>query len=110
MKVEEFVDPYLGRTWGELGARILSSGDTVSVTLGYPALGYADELRAALAEHLGSANLDLELRFQAPAGRGFQQVKQIIAVASGKGGVGKSTTAPSLPLWWMRTSTGQARA
>ena len=98
MKVEEFVDPYLGRTWGELGARILSSGDTVSVTLGYPALGYADELRAALAEHLGSANLDLELRFQAPAGRGFQQVKQIIAVASGKGGVGKSTTAANLAL------------
>ena len=26
MKVEDFVDPYLDKTWGELGARILASG------------------------------------------------------------------------------------
>ena len=42
MKVEDFVDPYVGQSWGSLGARILTSGNQISVTLGYPAAGYAD--------------------------------------------------------------------
>ena len=66
MKVEDFVDPLSGRTWGELGARVLSAGNQVSVTLGYPVVGLADQLSAQLAEFLEVDGLDLDLRFAAP--------------------------------------------
>ncbi len=77
---------------------MFTTGNQVRVTLGYPTRGKVEALATELAAFLGVAQLDLDVEFMAPAGRGFGNVKHVVAVASGKGGVGKSTTAVNLAL------------
>jgi ATP-binding protein involved in chromosome partitioning len=108
--VAAVVDPYLGRPLGEAVRTLAIEGRVarVGIVLPFPVGGYEAPCRERVASALSRAGWSgaLELAITAevhsqPVQQGLQPlpgVKNVLAVASGKGGVGKSTTAANLAL------------
>lgn len=108
----KFVVPQTNRALGAYGTSFAidssSDGFKVSVNCGFPVDRARAELLPALTEHLQSAGFDRPVEFDLswkvkshsvqPALKALPDIRNIIAIASGKGGVGKSTVTANVAL------------
>lgn len=111
-RLGEFVVPATGRPLGTGGTTFeveISDGSVrIALTCGFPVDRSGEALKAQVREHVASVTqdrtVDVDLSWQVcthsvqPGIKAMPGIKNIVAIASGKGGVGKSTVTANIAL------------